>query len=323
MNQRFYSYDGIRVIAAITIILCHYLFYSGANVNLAPYLGGGGNYVFFTLSALIFGQKWKSCNMKPFNPKGYLKRRVIRLGSSLWPFLLIVLGSFIACDIHVPWVRFLFNFAFLGHLAKLPGYGHLWFLTILMACYVEFLILSRIKIEDKLLIAMSVFCVALFLILELVGFPGQHFLTFAVCAYLFLYPEKFLQFVNAPKLWSIIVAFIVINAFSIWLCLNGIYTSSRITAYSIRVIYALSWLVLLIRVLPNYKLGFLAYISSISYELYLVHQLFIKGPFLNVLHMPVSNILQFFLLLALSLISASFLHFISKRFIVILTNLVK
>lgn len=38
---------------------------------------------------------------------------------------------------------------FLGYLGKLPGNGHLWFLTVLMACYAEMLLLLRMRIKSQ------------------------------------------------------------------------------------------------------------------------------------------------------------------------------
>ena len=312
MATRIYVFDAIRVIAVISVILCHFLIYSGIDVNLGRYLGGGGNFVFFSLSALLFGLKWDTDGKLPFKAKSFLIIRMVRLGASLWPFLIIIGFLFIINGVDFSWTSMALNFSFLGYVAKLPGNGHLWFLTILMACYLEFLLLSRLRINKSMLSCIIAVGVLLFFIFEYLHVPGQHFLTLAACAYLFFHTKKFLEYVNSINIILCLSCFIAINAFSIWIYSFGLFESCRIVAFIIRIFYGFSWLILLVRLIPDKGIIIWHYGGDISYEVYIVHMLFISGPVLNVLKTGLNSIEKFFAILLLSIVSAVILHFISR-----------
>lgn len=57
MNSRNIYYDGIRAIAIIGIILCHICYGLNGMSWLGAYLGGIFNCLFFSMSAILFGEK--------------------------------------------------------------------------------------------------------------------------------------------------------------------------------------------------------------------------------------------------------------------------
>ena len=147
MTKRNYTFDYIRVITIIAILLCHFLILGGINDGVGRYLGGVGNIVFFSMPALLYGLKWEEEGRKPFKLKSFLTKRIIRIGASLWPFLLVILLLYIVFDISFSKVNYVANLVFGGYLAKIPGNEHLWFLTILMVVYIEIALLSRYKLS--------------------------------------------------------------------------------------------------------------------------------------------------------------------------------
>ena len=70
------------------------------------------------------------------------------------------------------------NFVFLGYLGKLPGNGHLWFLTILIVCYAEMLFLLKLKsIGSYVPWLIIVSSVIVLLIGEKMGIPSGVFVA--------------------------------------------------------------------------------------------------------------------------------------------------
>lgn len=57
MSSRNTSFDGIRAIAILGIVGCHMCYGLDGMSWLGLYLGGTFNCVFFSLSALIYGEK--------------------------------------------------------------------------------------------------------------------------------------------------------------------------------------------------------------------------------------------------------------------------
>ena len=83
--QRNNAIDFTRATAMIIIVSCHYLSFGGINGfnDLGHYMGYVGNFIFFAVSALLFGVVYERKGTNAFESKPFLKKRLSRLFSSL------------------------------------------------------------------------------------------------------------------------------------------------------------------------------------------------------------------------------------------------
>lgn len=80
-----------------------------------------------------------------------MQPRLYKLAASLWPMLTIALILFLICNIPFSIEAALMNFCFLGWFAKLPGLGHLWFVTMIIICYILFVGLANFRKNFRLI----------------------------------------------------------------------------------------------------------------------------------------------------------------------------
>ena len=308
------------------IVVSHYLEYSlgGARIGeLGRYLGGCGVIVFFLLSALLYGHKWIRNGRVHFDAGRYMKGRVIKLGSSLWPFLILILPLFFIYDIQFLWRDVVLNFAFLGYLGRLPGNPHLWFLTVIMICYLEFAFLSRVRIDQTVGVFLIALCLGAYVIVQNYGLPGHIFLTMAMCGWLFLNADKFISYVKRISAFWLWGMFLIINILSIYLFVNGLFDNYRLLSFPLYRICGITWLLLMLKVLPRAAGNAVVTVSDMSFEVYLVHQMFCSSPFFTVMMISGNRIVQFVCLIVISLVFAQVLHSLGIKNKAVLTKLLK
>lgn len=112
------------------------------------------------------------------------------------------------------------NMLMVGWFSKLPGLGHLWFVTMIMACYVTFAIIGYKPEVFKKPAIWAVFCLPLHIVVAQMGLPGYFFLILLYCSLAFLYAQKIVKWFNAVPIWIIIVAATLINVTSYLLICN-------------------------------------------------------------------------------------------------------
>ena len=314
MNDRVYCFEVVRVMAIVMIIACHYLTFSGLQTSIGGMLGGVGNCMFFTLSALLFGLKWEQSDFLPFKNQWVVKR-FIKIASSLYPFLAFLIVAFVFFDVPFKTIDAVFNFIFLGWAFKLPGNGHLWFLTVIWLCYAIFFGFSRVNryrwnnmFVWLLLVLLMVTSV---LFVEHFNFPGHAFPILLLAAFAFRNASAIVEKIKSMDFMFLFWQFVVIS--SIITCVFSIYKVyqiSRPLSYLFCNVEGLSVMAFLIRVDYSKRYSIISWISGITFELYLVHHGYCLGAFsvINKDHMLWSLIL----LLSVSLISAYIIKKIAK-----------
>ena len=312
------KFDNVRVTAIFIIVLGHFLVYCTPHSGIGRYCGGGGYSLFFFLSALLYGLKWHSNGKQRFETLPYMRKRIIKLGSSVWPFLAILIILFMLMGVDFSPVSAVLNFCFMGYLWKLPGNGHLWFLTIIMLCYMMFSFLSRVKVSNMVLYGIMLVGLVFFLVLESLGIPGHSFMTLAICAVLFTKADQVLSLVNTISKTIWIPGILLFNTVSMFLFMNGLFEQSRIATYLLINIIGLSWLILFMAVSPRAKNSIVTFISGISFEIYIVHHTLCAGPLYSVCELGFDIISSFLVLIVFSIILGYILHFISKQIEVII-----
>lgn len=154
---------------------------------------------------------------------------------------------------------------------------------------------------------------AIFLVLEAMGIPGHSFLSIAICAVLFTKADQVLLLINkmSKAIWIPII--LLFNAISMSLFVNGLFEQSRIVTYLLVNVIGLSWLVLFILVSPNSKSKVVAFISGISFEIYIVHHTMCAGPLYSVSEIGGCYFLSFLVLMVSATLFGYVLHIISMQ----------
>lgn len=143
------SIDVARAIAIIMIVTCHFLMFS-SNGHIGRFLADTGNFIFFAISAILFGFRYESKGACAFVPKPFLIKRLVRLFASLWPFLIALLTIYTCIGVEYCPLRAAMNFVGLSWFAKLPNIGHLCFVTMIILCYIMYMVCAKTQIISKL-----------------------------------------------------------------------------------------------------------------------------------------------------------------------------
>lgn len=325
MDSRIYVLDYIRVIAVMMILTCHYLLFSGVSSGLGRYLAGIGNMIFFLLSALLYGNKYNSSNNSviektPFETIRFVKGRIIKIGSSLFPFLIIMVLLFIAFDVDFSWVDVGLNFAFLGYFGKLPGLGHLWFITVLFACYVEMVMLIKIKPNNPYF-AWAFLAAMIFLMFlgERLRVTVGAFVHMGFFGLVFLKSQWLYEKSQRIRLWHTLVI-ILFNMACILLELNGMFEKSQGCHVLLTDFCGLFLLTLFLRYLPNRPNKLVVFLSGIGLEIYLIHHILCAGPIIKVSSWSCFHIINYAIMVVLSVLLAFFLHYVAQMFSKIATK---
>lgn len=273
--------DFTRAIAIIGILLCHSSLAIGEGIG--RYLGCCFNTVFFLISAILMGCKWSNNNYKPFNARTFLIHRLLRIYSSLIPFLFGIVILCILKNIDFAVHDIILDSIGLGWFGSLPGCGHCWFVTGILICYIMFLIMSyknRLrKISFRKIYLSIIMVVVLSSIMNANYLPGYFFLILFLCAVCFLYANDIICIITSK--------FSIMNCWMIWIIVNlpaviafhfNIFEYYRAIAYLGAVLCGCTWLLLLCRLKPH-EGKIINFISMLSYELYLVHHPLCLGPF--------------------------------------------
>ena len=152
MKDRKPVFDWIRTIAILGIISSHFFMFGGGGDSyewFGRYLAGVFNIVFICLSAVLYGNKWRESGSKSFTLLAFLSKRWVMIASSLYPYLCIVIIIFLIFSIPINMISFVSNFLCIGWFSKLQYNGHLWFVTMIIICYVSIVFVSRFPTLGK------------------------------------------------------------------------------------------------------------------------------------------------------------------------------
>lgn len=306
MNNRINALDTIRVVAILMILLCHYFLFSDLNSGIGRYLAGAGNMIFFLVSAFLYGTKYCG-ELQEIDYKQFIVGRIKKLGPPVWLFLIILIILYLLFGIRFSWFDAVLNFLFLGYLGELPGNGHLWFLTVLMACYAEFLLLLKLKVKGSA-VPWAILAVSVVLVLvgEWMGIPSGAFFTIGLYGFVFLKSGWFLQKSKSMKWWMAVVI-LLFNAACFFVEYKGLFEMSRSLHFLLSGFCGFSLFSLMLRVLPDKSNKVVAYLGGISFEVYIVHHTLCAGPFINVTLWPFGHFVNFVILVVLSVVLAAVL----------------
>ena len=298
------TFDVARSVAIVIIVNCHFFLFRGCDGmgQIGGYLGGVGNFIFFAISAVLFGLRYEQKGASAFEAKPFMKKRLVRLFASLWPFLIAILTiySFIGVEYNV--VKAVMNFVGLGWFGKLPNIGHLWFVTMIIFCYTMYVCVAKTQIINRLnrggylWIILLLISILLHVAVDYIGQPGYLFMVLFYSLWFFGNASRFMAFVERMKVSWLWMLFIACNSVALATCYHGDYpfaiSIQRFACY----LSGLSWLMVLLRYGKYVKpYGWLMFLSGTSYEIYLVHHAMCCGA-LSVIHATDYRIVNYIIL---------------------------
>lgn len=281
--SRNYAIDFIRAVAMIIIVTCHFLSFGGVPglSSVGHYLGGVGNFIFFSVSALLFGIAYEKKGFSAFKPEYFMKKRLARLFSSLWPFLVVVLLIYFVVGVHLSPLKIIMNFLGMGWFGKLPYIGHLWFITMIIFCYCMYVCISKFcnrEFKPYIWVILLILCIIFQTLLDYINLPGTIFIILLLSLYLFLNSSRIMERIDACKWIYLVPLTIVTNALAVWAYSVSEYLGVTITHWAgyIAGTFLFTFLFKLGKKVKNGKM--VLFLSLTGYEIYLVHHCLCVGP---------------------------------------------
>ncbi|MGL6058319.1 MAG: acyltransferase family protein [Culicoidibacterales bacterium] len=279
----------IRVLAMMAIVGCHLL--QGIGNELAFWFNSGVQ-VFLVMSGFLIANTAYTSDLN------YLKRRFARIIWPYWLFLLIVLPLFATVTpvtIKQVSIYFLGLQGFIG--PTISGLGHLWFISIILLCYLIGLVLNHLRPLIRMWSENQFYCYlfASWVLIELVcyqqlGSSNAAWLATFVTGYCLAFRYQF----QIPKrlLLSGIPLVLITSGLRIvfvyfvpitHLASNRFFHHTYVPWSKMLLgVFLFLWLyVVLSKLLANkQKLpDSIRFLEQHCYEIYLVHHVVILGPF--------------------------------------------
>jgi peptidoglycan/LPS O-acetylase OafA/YrhL len=311
-----FSIKVIRIISMLMIILCHILSEFQNNFcNQLSQFFNVGVFIFIFISGFLFGEK------EIGNIKNWYKKRLIRIFVPYYCFMIflfIVSKAVFGINITAKQcLLFLLNLQ-AGFCAPVMGADHLWFLSIIFVCYLLTPLLFRFRNCIKksaeilaILLAMAQVAASIFVS----SLAGRY--IFLICLYCFayLYCE---QWKKRWKRRSVVIlctlaAGSMVLRVILRLFIHGTnFYAGVLVTYSHGLIslavFSVVWYVLFYYKKTESRT--VSFLSHISYDVYIIHYMFIVGPFV-LIGKTYSLVTDIFLFVILTLFSAVLLNLIS------------
>lgn len=321
-TKRIIVFDYLRALAIMGIIVCHFCFNFSEMVWFGKWCGDTFNFMFLMISAILLGLAWNRIG-RPRYGIDFLKHRFIKLSSSYYPFLIFMfIFCMLAGGFSISMRDVVMHLLYLPWFDKIPGFGHLWFMTMISICYFGVFVVSWIKIDFgryKLFVYLCLIGLSLIAMhfLDKVGLPGYMPLYLMAFVVLFLEADTVMRIVTYRN-WNVTCLCVAVLASSLYSAKCASVSDEVLKLSGMATSLSLFELVMvgLYKVKENKVVSFVA---GISYEMYLVHHLFAYGRF-SVMEVTPYWCLGFLLLLTASIILAWLLNKIGRYVLYVLNS---
>ena len=314
-DRIFISY--LRVFAMILILACHIVQeHNNVYINMTAQFLNVGVSIFIIISGYLYGKK----EIKEEYFKWIIKRaKRILIPMYFFMVFLLIVNLAIGSNMRIAnWIVYIFNLQ--GFQIYVHGAEHLWYLTIIMICYLITPILNkyRRKISNKNLI-----------IYISIGVLSQLITSYFINTQLGIYIIYLLLYIIAYSIGCRVNIIISMKLMFSSILLAGISGILRISA---RVLFDNS--ILYNVIIVGYTQGLIAFcifyifiyicrnlkenkvinfFDSISFEIYLVHYMYVVGP-LRVMGLTNSFMINTIMTLVISILTAIGLKKICEKF---------
>ena len=273
--MRYFEFDFLRAVALCMILACHFVRSIGFYKLDIP-LGCVGNMIFFAMSGWLLGLAWENRGRQPYGWT-FIKRRLLRLSVSLWLFAIPYMIWFKVSGHDVAPKDVLLNLCLCNWFSRLPGMTPYWFITAISVFYFAVFAISRVNQYAPplfLSVVLSVFAILVQTALSLSGIRYGYIMVMMLCGALaFLNAKSILSLARrfAIKLPSTVTIALGTSLFLVYwrfVCKEVIIVGTPLCYYSTIPIAVLITLVVFAYAKES---RMAAFISSVSYEVYLVH----------------------------------------------------
>jgi len=198
---------------------------------LGRYFAQTFNLVFLLLSAFLIGSKWGNesyCKLSI----SFIRKRILRLMTTFYPFLVIAIPILWIMGYNLSAKTIISQFLFLSWFSSLPCFGQLWYLTMIVICYIICWGISRTVWMQKLLsgklgrIYLYMFlaiAVSLITICTLYIFPGSIILYAVLYAFIFVNSSTLIHRVHELAFSKWLLFGVLFNSFALYLYYNGLF----------------------------------------------------------------------------------------------------
>lgn len=235
-----------------------------------------------------------------------MKKRLTRLFSSLWPFLIVILTIYYFCGVQLNPLKIIMNFVGMGWFGKLPYIGHLWFITMIIFCYCMYVVIckfSKIVISCYKWIILLMIGIIFQTLLDIIHLPGTVFVILIYSLFIFLNSSKILQRIKQTK-WSVLICLTIITNI---VAVMAYYEQKTLGTTIVHWAGYMAGAFLFVTLMKlgndincrQHVRGGIMFLSQTSYEVYLVHHCLCVGT-LSVIKMTNSAILNYIILLCFS-----------------------
>lgn len=324
-NKKNHTITILRVLAMLMIIGCHLS--SWLDINFVAMILNVGVFIFLLISGMLYSNKKIEQGMI------FIGKRWIKLCVPMYylvGFLLIY--YFLRFGFEVVWYipTYLFNFQGIRFLTKsiyiyqLNEFRHLWFLTVIMICYVILLVVKKIE-NDAFWNKMNRICFVFFFMFILdvaakytMGLQLHYFIAFMV-GYAIGKKETRISIRKYSVIALVMMCAMGVRIVARRHCDDTILYNNLVVPFT-TVILAV-WIYVTIQFLFQKKSNFMrmiatnhltCYLEQLSIYLYMTHHVFLVGPF-NIGNLPTHKAIQIFIFIILTVLSAMLLQVISER----------
>ena len=282
------SISLIRVFATILILLCHILpTFENGILQMSSQIFNVGVHIFLIISGYLYGKRKINSNTTYIK---WLIKRAKRILLPLYMFLAILLSIYLMKDLEIKLFNWIINILNLqGIEIYIHGAQHLWYLTIAMICYFVTIALdiNREKFTKKNSIKLLVYIAIIQVITSY--YVDEQLGIYLL--YILLYISSYFVGMN----WNsknvnikYVIKFGIILFLATTIRILGRTAFDKSILYNIMIVgytqsiigFSLFFILFYIgtRFGEKSKFNIVKFFDDISYEIYLVHYMFIVGP---------------------------------------------
>ncbi len=303
-----------RIFAAFLIFMCHVFSISDKSIVTAMSLFlNVGVYIFLFVSGVIYSKRNVAIKQTIFQ---FSKQRYVRIAEPIviWMLAVVIINRICGYSITIKQVlSHLFNLEIF--LPQIYGMDHLWFVSVIMLCYILKWLIDYFNVNLHLCLVILIGILAVFFLLD-----DTNWITYIICIITFTVGllcggGQVFYVHNASIITSVLMITISVFIRLIgWRLLDGSTIYYIVVGFT-QMIIGISFFFCLMRFAPSlermYKNEYVRksvdWLNSINYEFYIVHYLYICGS-LAISKYVQNNIMMFLSTVLLSIASAQVLH---------------
>lgn len=302
------SIQIIRICAMLSIILCHLV--QEVNNTVIAYTGqffNVGVFIFIFLSGYLYGKK------KIENNKEWLINRAKKIIIPVYSFMIFLIIIHIVNHTMEYKYIFIYLFDLQYYLGGISGAQHLWFVSVIMLCYI---VNIHLQYNNKMIMSKKINIIFIMISIICVYLSpkfGQTLIYIYILGYKYRYMEEKFKFNIFKTIGLMIIA--ILTRLYFRQILDGsllydvIIVSITHTILGICIFRTIKYLCEKFNIKGN---KFINSMDNLSYYIYITHYMFMVGP-IRTMGMTQFLIINIIITIVLSYISAIVLRLIDNK----------